>query len=1791
MKHNLLKSLIISVILLMGVSNAWAWYVPGTIHEERWNKDQNNMYKNNMYADNSITFYAVPAGTYEFRLSDGNTLSGHQCISENKSTGIITDITTNGQNTKFTIKETKDITIKVVDEQKWNVSIEATGPTYHIKAPWNGTDWSWKEFNNQGDGTYSLLNTYTNSTNYNYIKISSDEETAKYYRENATLVNSPSSTSDNCIYTFNPSNGSLEIRKCNTVKFPYHIYFDNSIANWPSDKLQFVVGHASYGRGHVLTSIANTKLYHVHITNWNWPDAGYYAIVSEPNTFGEGGWSRKNLTDNADHYSKAYLDPLNIEQNQSYLFKTEHANNGTPISITKKTQSSELNHTQTVQYVVSKYAGTPAIMNSGTTPGKITISSYKFTNGTYNAVSSVSANLAAQSTTYSTSFTAAQTATTTLTVSEIDDAYQFDGWYDENGTQLETDLTYTYYPTETKTIYARFSEKPYTVTLHPVSDSRGNSGYGHFIVDYKGTRYTSSATETVTFEVAPGSTITIVESQHNYPEIFNGDLCWKKSSEVNFEDWRNINNPVNYPIIVNDNIEIGENFVVRKEAVDRDITPNAGVYVFLRIPKSLEHNNEGGWNHGQWDDNSPHEDLGYPKNKFANFVYLKATNTPGHEVRGSKDADRGCADAGQEAGHFLMDTVHIADDQFSTYYCIITDSCWSTVKFERKHADSDAGQGQITCADVQSFPGGKNNCFTITGRKDDGAFIGTWGPAPKCKVTLGYTDIGRFGVEYNGEVTYEDKAKQEDGLRDDAVIEVPFDAEIKVLAGEPGNDAFVNSMLYIDETGKKTKLDFTEQTTSYTFTVRGDVTVDDLFGTKQDYIIYIGIPKNEDGSIREEFKDWDLDCQQPDHPNKDQMYIWCHWPYDGFGLSGNEYYGSQALIKRTDVIDTDEKYLFYQYTLPKGIYTFNFQCKENKDQNNTSPEHAASIFHYNPPLTTADCFILTGDKNDGKYAGYWTAMPSDGDFRILYVEQIVTKKEKVGDEWITEVKRTYEHSSDFIKPSELNTKGQKIVSLHIYTRGNNPEIILQKYDGEQTKWIDIEAHMVNGPLETDDPGMGLLPGRKNATPGSDIDDFVYDDGIEKIKNDPTDDGCGVWNFTVYKNGENAKLDLFNGLERYNGRYYIRTDNAEGQWIDYKKPTNYMTFSPYAKQHHGEYFSHYFCKWVDTKQHYRDVSFIVANDYAQSLTDPSYLFNDQYVDNQWLPESTNIRWGWSIINNKVSRAYIAGSYNGQNEFLVVNGQDSKVTLQANINGFNGYFNDNTNWLYYADLDAQPEAQVIVRAKYNTKYQFFMGKSDQYQKLIGGDYENDKRYYPIRILYDFKEHRFVVGYHPEEQIVGKDVAIETPVMLIREHHNAPNQISFDNTTRTIEAPMPAYGVITFLEDKLKDPNISKNEKMFYWVSFPFDVRISHAFGLGEYGSHWVMEEYDGEARAEEGWNIYNTFWKYITDTATTLQAGKGYVLCLNYNKVINEAFLSDAAYEKISLYFPSIEEVDQSTIKKQDPKDITIPTWTGRAPTKDHNWNLIGAISYANTGETTQQSNAKFLYEYQPATDTYSPKSSHSYTFNALHAYMVQYGGKITWNNFIAPQSIAAKRDTDSDNDIHALSLDLICNGTVQDQTFIQLEDGEATQMFDLNIDMTKIINSGSNIYSFSTDNNKLAGSVLPIEEAIIPLGVVSAAAGEYTFAMPEGTDGIVVELIDYENNTRTNMLLDNYTVNLGKGTFDNRFALHVKPDKTTTSVDNIGNEATGDKVKKYLIDGVLYMQKDGVLYDAQGKLVR
>ena len=68
----------------------------------------------------------------------------------------------------------------------------------------------------------------------------------------------------------------------------------------------------------------------------------------------------------------------------------------------------------------------------------------------------------------------------------------------------------------------------------------------------------------------------------------------------------------------------------------------------------------------------------------------------------------------------------------------------------------------------------------------------------------------------------------------------------------------------------------------------------------------------------------------------------------------------------------------------------------------------------------------------------------------------------------------------------------------------------------------------------------------------------------------------------------------------------------------------------------------------------------------------------------------------------------------------------------------------------------------------------------------------------------------------------------------------------------------------------------------------------------------------------------------------------------------------------------------------------------------------------------------------------------------------------------------------------------------------------------------------------------------------------------------------------------------YTVYLEKGTHDNRFWLEISPvQQTPTDIELINGEngdASLNGVRKVLIDGILYIVKDGKLFDARGARV-
>ena len=858
---------------------------------------------------------------------------------------------------------------------------------------------------------------------------------------------------------------------------------------------------------------------------------------------------------------------------------------------------------------------------------------------------------------------------------------------------------------------------------------------------------------------------------------------------------------------------------------------------------------------------------------------------------------------------------------------------------------------------------------------------------------------------------------------------------------------------------------------------------------------------------------------------------------------------------------------------------------------------------------------------------------SDGDLRVLYVEQKLEQYEDPN----THQKKTrivclYEFASEIIP--KRATDYETTISMHIFNmikdgkdHVNHPELILQERNGSQ--WVDIEAHMVFGPLK-DKADMGLLPGRKNASPGSDVDDFLYDDGIEKIKNDQTyaDKGyraSGVWNFVIVQQpGQKATFDMTK-VERYQGNYYVRVNGD----LDYKNNADLLTLSEYAFKHIYEEpigalkphdYTHYACRYLSANS---NVMFTIATEHSPRIapelkvkyqrysSDPE--ITDPYVINQsgglpFLPAdaAANIRFSWDIMTNRLTRAYIGDTKTPSGEYLVAHGEGQTPEPRH-------HFQDNTNWMYSVDLGSRKGTDVIVRAKFNSQNQLFWGHSvSEGSPLIANDGSGDDRIYPVRVIYDLKDHRLVTIYRPEAETSG-EVNLNTPVMIHRVHNDQATQFLFPSNEETHKAVAngdtsedkytnPAYAVLTFLEDKFAttdqygndNTSVSHYEKMFYWVSFPFDVKLSDVFGLGAYGEYWAVQYYNGEKRALYGLPTEeSTGWEYVAKTkeeadTKILNANQGYVVCLNYRRLSTDYGYTTGGGRKVSLYFPSAKRVNEADVHNKGNITVNLEEYTkgDRIAWNHWNWHLLGVPSFANTTQT----DIPFYYEYDHAYDGYGPAACNSTSFfSPMHAYMVQYAGDVNWTGIvnITPKSIAARQ---TEEDPITLRLELIHGDRTHDKTFIQLRDDKGTKGFDLNLDLTKMLNKGANIYSV-VNGDQMAGNAVPREESIIPLGVVITEAGDYTFAMPESTNGVNVELIDYETGISTPLTALNYTVNLGAGNFENRFAVRIQPDKVSTGVEEGEVQLTNGNAQKLIIDGALYLVKDGVLYDAQGKLLR
>ena len=684
-----------------------------------------------------------------------------------------------------------------------------------------------------------------------------------------------------------------------------------------------------------------------------------------------------------------------------------------------------------------------------------------------------------------------------------------------------------------------------------------------------------------------------------------------------------------------------------------------------------------------------------------------------------------------------------------------------------------------------------------------------------------------------------------------------------------------------------------------------------------------------------------------------------------------------------------------------------------------------------------------------------------------------------------------------------------------------------------------------------------------------------------LTNFPNLKGNGVYNFWVSQT--NGEATIHSQIDKYTGSYYIRTNCANGGWRKYLTQDNAMTYSQKALIHGG--YDYYYCKWI---QHAgSNISYTIANDYSFSLSDT--LTTDDIAHLGILPASAYVRFTWNSQTNKLARAYIGDSV----EPLAIKGEGLKDAIGADKNEL--IPTKSNEWQYQVETKANANTNIQVVADYNSHEQYLKGTIEQPEKVISG---NTTRDYLVRLTYDFRTNQLISTLIDNNEI-SDSISINS-IIISREHHNAAQSINI-TSTGSINNIENATAIITFAKETLNNISIAETERALYWISFPFSVKLSEVTGNGTYGEHWILEEYDGKARAENGCWAEDTYWKYIEDsTDKILYPHMGYVLALDLTKLGEESDIYDEN-GTFTIHFPSyggaLSQLTTaplegfSTIKFPEHKcTINRPTDDGDRRIKDSNWNIIGVPSFANVHDfATQVGDVNFYYQWNPTDDTYSPQPAA--TFQTMHAYMVQFAGTIDWGakTAVSPAAIAARRNAAS-KDQYTLRLVLQQEGKDQDQTFIRLLAEGATNDFDMNVDLSKIINRGANIYSL-IGKEEAAANVLPIEESIIPIGLDIEKTGIYTFAMPDGTDGITAILIDYETQTEHNLLTTEYTVDLNKGISNKRFALRVLPHHVATNIESLLDGNCNQNVQKYIINGQLFIKNNGHIYDIQGRQVK
>ena len=696
-----------------------------------------------------------------------------------------------------------------------------------------------------------------------------------------------------------------------------------------------------------------------------------------------------------------------------------------------------------------------------------------------------------------------------------------------------------------------------------------------------------------------------------------------------------------------------------------------------------------------------------------------------------------------------------------------------------------------------------------------------------------------------------------------------------------------------------------------------------------------------------------------------------------------------------------------------------------------------------------------------------------------------------------------------------------------------------------------------------------------------------------------------------------------GMDYYSGLYYIRTDCVDEHKWDYKQSmeAHRMVESDYASHLTTDPFTHYYVHWVAAS---KNVKFVVATQYSPTLTDT--LITDDYanVAGGNLPSAgASVRFMYNKGTNAIKRAYLAGAQGGllnPNFLKLTETSSSKMKNMSGSAITSITFGDLGNFTYQAEIQAQPGLTGKLTAEYNSQTQYFKGGPSTSETILGG---TGLSWQHIVMTYDFKTNRLICAWTPGDTI-DETLAINADIMIIRRGQHDAEQIVFKTNETKLTNVKYVYGVIQLdyndLVGMMPRWDYWAYEHCMYYISFPFDVLVSDITGVGSIGKEWRIQRYNGAKRAEKGWfegDGVTTFWEDV-QAGDTLHAYEGYSLLLNrtrFNSASSAIWENKSRGSSVYLFFPSLNAttgiVADGSVTVHVPSHLCtidrnfINQYGASVNHKntDSHWNMLGMPLFENKTafsvadnyvdpEDHSTENIKYIYAWNSAGNTLGIRLAldNTWTFKTMYSYMVQYAGDVVFKGSTVSKIVAATRDEEQKN--YHVNLELSKDDAFVGRTYVELREN-AVDSFLLNEDIYMVKNGvTADLYTLA-GGYEVGANVLPVENHVVPVGIDVRTAGAYVFSMPSNFSGTVT-LVDTYHQTRTNLALEDYEIALPKGNITDRFYLEINVNNAPTAIDGItdGEGSLKDgKAHKFIMNDMMYILKDGVLYDAQGKRVQ